>query len=76
MWEGVGQCTEKNLLPWKLATIPLYNPLKSPMAAHVCTCTVHKTTYGPLIDTAINVLLLMKANPLLGQVGGGWALEI
>ncbi len=33
--------------PWKLATISLYNPLKSPMGAHV-----YKTTYGPLIDTA------------------------
>jgi hypothetical protein len=37
---------------------------------------VHKTTYGPLIDTALYVMLLMRANPLLGQVGGGWALEI
>ncbi len=32
---------------------------------------VHKTTYGPLIDTALYVMLLMRANPLLGQVGGG-----
>jgi hypothetical protein len=30
-----------------------------------------KTTYGPLIDTALCVMLLMRANPLLGQVGGG-----
>jgi hypothetical protein len=37
---------------------------------------VHKTTYGPLIDTALCVMLLMRANPLLGQVGGGRALEI
>ncbi len=37
---------------------------------------VHKTTYGPLIDTALYIMLLMRANPLLGQVGGGWALEI
>jgi hypothetical protein len=29
---------------------------------------VHKTTYGPLIDTALalNVMLLMRANPLRG----------
>jgi hypothetical protein len=27
-------------------------------------------------DTALYVMLLMQANPLLGQVGGGWALEI
>jgi hypothetical protein len=41
------------------------------MEAHV-----HKTTHGPLIDTALYIMLLMRANPLLGQVGGGWALEI
>ncbi len=33
---------------------------------------VHKTTYGPINDMA---LYIMQANPLLGQVGGGWALE-
>jgi hypothetical protein len=28
---GRGQCGKKDLMwPWKLATIPLYNPLKSP----------------------------------------------
>jgi hypothetical protein len=54
--------------PWKLATIQLYNPLKPPEGVHV-----HKTTYGPLIDT---VMLLMCANPLLWQARGGWALEI
>jgi hypothetical protein len=37
---------------------------------------VHKTTYGPLIDTAVYVVLLMRANPLRGQVGGGWAVEM
>jgi hypothetical protein len=57
--------------PWKLATIQLYNMLKPPEGAHV-----HKTTYGPLIDTHLYVMFLMRANPLLGQVGGGWALEI
>jgi hypothetical protein len=36
----------------------------------------HKTTYGPVIDTALYAMLLMRANPLLGQVGGDWALEI
>ena len=35
---------------------------------------VHKTTYGPLIDMALYVMLLMRENPLLGQVGGGWGL--
>jgi hypothetical protein len=37
---------------------------------------VHKTTYGPLMDNALYVMLSMRANPLLGHVGGGWALEI
>ncbi len=41
------------------------------MEAHV-----HKTAYGPVIDTALYAMLLMRANPLIGQVGGGWALEI
>ncbi len=27
-------------------------------------------------DTALYVMLLMQANPILVQVGGGWALEI
>jgi hypothetical protein len=38
---GGGQCGKQNLLntgPWKPATIPLYNLLKSPVGAHV-----HKT---------------------------------
>ncbi len=33
---------------------------------------VHKTAYGPLIDKAIYVMLLMRENPLRGQVGGVW----
>jgi hypothetical protein len=32
--------------------------------------------YGPMIYTAPYVMLLMRATPLRGQVGGGWALEI
>jgi hypothetical protein len=36
--------------PWKLATIPLYNLLKSPLGAHV-----HKTIYEPMIDTDLAV---------------------
>ncbi len=47
--------------PWKLALIPLYNPLKSPMGAHV-----HKTTYGPLNNTALYIMLLMRVNQLFG----------
>jgi hypothetical protein len=32
---------------------------------------VHKTTFGLLIETALYVMLLMRTNPLLGQVGEG-----
>jgi hypothetical protein len=37
---------------------------------------VHKTTFEPLIGTALYVIPLMRTNPLLWQMGGGWALEI
>jgi hypothetical protein len=37
---------------------------------------LHKTTYRPLIYMALYAMLLIRANPLLGQVRGGWALEI
>ncbi len=36
---------------------------------------VHKTTYAPMFYTALCIMCLMCAYPLLGQVGGGWALE-
>ncbi len=67
---GLGeQCGKKNLLHCA--------PSLSPKAElWALTAHVHKTTYGPLIDTALYVMHLMQANPLLGQVGGGWALEI
>jgi hypothetical protein len=32
--------------------------------------------YGPMIYTAPYVIVLMRADTLRGQVGGGWALEI
>jgi hypothetical protein len=32
--------------------------------------------YGPMIYMAPYVMVLMRADPLRGQVGGGWALEI
>jgi hypothetical protein len=31
---------------------------------------------GPMIYMALYVMLFMWANPLRGQQGGGWALEI
>jgi hypothetical protein len=37
---------------------------------------IHKTTYAPMIYTALYIMFLMGENPLLGQVGGGWALKI
>ncbi len=36
---------------------------------------VHKTTYAPMIYTALSIMFWMHACPLLGHVGGGWTLE-
>jgi hypothetical protein len=48
-------------------SLPHCAPSLSPsLEAHV-----HKTTWGPLIDTDLYVMLLMRANPLLEQGGGG-----
>ncbi len=33
-------------------------------------------TMGPVIYASPHVMLLMRANPLRGRVGGGWAMEI
>jgi|LakMenEpi03Aug12_release.lakeMendotaPanAssembly.Ray.scaffolds.fasta_scaffold1501617_1 hypothetical protein len=32
--------------------------------------------YGPMIYTATYIMFLLRANPLRGQVGGGWDLEV
>ncbi len=45
--------------------------LEAPVGALVL-----KTTYAPMINTALYVMRLMQADPLLGLVGGGLALEI
>jgi hypothetical protein len=37
---------------------------------------VKLANYGPMIYTAPYVMLLIRADPLREQVGGGWALEI
>ncbi len=37
---------------------------------------MHKTTYAPMIYTPLCIMFWMHAYPLLGQVVGGWALEI
>jgi hypothetical protein len=39
-----------------------------------CICIL--AIYAPMIYTALCVMFLMRADPLRGQVGGGWALEI
>ncbi len=36
---------------------------------------VHKTTYAPMIYTALCIMFWMRAYLLLVQVGGGCALE-
>jgi hypothetical protein len=35
---------------------------------------MHKTTYAPMIYTVLCIMFLMREYPLLGEVGGGWAL--
>jgi hypothetical protein len=34
---------------------------------------MHKTTYAPMIYTALCIMFWMRAYPLLEKVGGGWA---
>ncbi len=36
----------------------------------------HKTTYAPMIYTALCIMIWMRAYPFLGQVEGDWALKI
>ncbi len=36
---------------------------------------MHKTTYAPMIYTALCIMFWMRVYPLLREVGGGWALE-
>jgi hypothetical protein len=36
----------------------------------------HKTTSATMINTALCIMFWMRAYTLLGQVRGGWALEI
>ncbi len=54
-WEGREQCGKKNLLN----CAPSLSPKDEVWAleAHV-----HNTTYGPVIDTALYIMLLMRAN--------------
>ncbi len=54
-------------MPWKLPLLPLYNPLKSPVGAHV-----HKTTYAPMLYTSLYVMFLMRADPFTWASGRGF----
>ncbi len=57
----------------------LYAPVQPPPAVWALKppswALVHKTTYAPMIYTALCIMFWMRAYPLRGQVGGGWALE-
>ena len=37
---------------------------------------IYTAIYAPMIYTAPCIMFRMRAYPLRGQVGGGWALEI
>jgi hypothetical protein len=64
-----GQCGKKNLLHCA--------PSLSPKAElWALKAHVHNNLWISDCFTALYVMFLMQANPLLGQVGGGWALEI
>jgi hypothetical protein len=41
--------------------------------AHLPLCLI--TIYAPMIYTASRIIFWMRAYPLRGKVGGGWALE-
>ncbi len=43
------------------------------LTSQVNSYQVELAIYGPMIYTAPYAMLLMRANPLRGQVGGGWA---
>jgi hypothetical protein len=43
---------------------------------HKFPYTTRIVIYGPMIYTAQSVMVLRRSDPLRGQVGGGWALEI
>jgi hypothetical protein len=54
----------------------LYAPAPPPSSVPVWAlkptswALVHKTTYAPMIYTALCIMFWMRAYPLLGQVGG------
>ena len=58
----------------------LYAPAAPPPTIwalkHPSWSLVHKTTYVPMIYTALCIMFWMCAYPLLGEVGGGWALVL
>jgi hypothetical protein len=53
---------------------PWHEPAAEPAALAAGAYT--KAIYAPMIYTALYIMVLMQAGPLLGQVGGDFALEI
>ncbi len=52
------------------------SPLLHPETQTCTTSRIVIAIYAPMIYMAPCVMFLMRADPLRGQVGGGWALEI
>jgi hypothetical protein len=50
--------------------------IESWIGAHFFPCFDSLANYVPIIYAAPCVMFLMRADPLRGQVGGGWAMEI
>ncbi len=69
MGGGGGPSRANKFLNAPAPPLPSVYALKPPSWA-----LVHKTTYAPIIYTALCIMFWMRAYPLLGQVGGGWAL--
>jgi hypothetical protein len=40
-----------------------------------CASLCNITIYAPMIYTVLRIMFWMRAHPLRGEVGGGWALE-
>ncbi len=69
------------VLPWIVSCELMVNPSPPPPVGDMgpgapVGALVHKTSYAPMIYTALYIMFLMRADPLRGQVGGGWAPEI
>ncbi len=70
-FNGGGSCPSRVIIDQG----PLCTCSSTPLSMGPETPLVHKTTYAPMIYTALCIMFWMRADPLLGQVGGGWVLE-